>query len=68
MDSSRRNFFIMIVDRFIFKNNLITLFPCLTFIPKTGVELPKTGFILTVRVRPVITDGSWGGGTPMSLT
>ena len=29
-------------DRFISKNNQITLFPCFTFIPKTGVGLPKT--------------------------
>jgi len=28
----------MDLDRFIFKNNQITLFPCFTFIPKTGVD------------------------------
>ena len=34
--------FIMIVDIFIFKNNL-TPSPCFTFIPKTGIGLPETG-------------------------
>ena len=44
MESSQRDLFIdMIVDRLIFKNNIITLPSCFTFIPKTGVELPKTG-------------------------
>jgi len=37
----------MVVDRFILKKNQktkqITLSPCLTFIPKTGVGLPKSG-------------------------
>jgi len=33
----------MVVDRFIFENNQIMRFPCITFIPKTGVGLPKTG-------------------------
>ena len=33
----------MVVDRFILKNNKITLYPCLKFKPKTCVELPKTG-------------------------
>jgi len=33
----------MVVDRFIFKNNQVTLSPCFTFIPKPGVGLPKTG-------------------------
>jgi len=28
-----------VVDRFIFKNNQMTLLPCFTFIPKTGVRL-----------------------------
>jgi len=32
----------MVVDRLIFKNNQITLFPCFTFIPNAGVGLPKT--------------------------
>jgi len=44
MESSRQDLFIdMIVDWFIFKNNLITLSPCFTFLPKTGIGLPKTG-------------------------
>jgi len=33
----------MVVDRFIFKNNPISLSSCLTFILKTGVGIPKTG-------------------------
>ena len=33
--------FDMIVDRFIFKTN--HAIPCFTFIPKTGVELSRTG-------------------------
>jgi len=41
MDSSRRDLFLdMVVDRFIFKNNEISLYPYST--PKTEVELPKT--------------------------
>jgi len=51
MKSSQRDLFIdMVVDtcRFIFNNNQITLSPCFTFIPKTGVGLPKTGFFFTV--------------------
>jgi len=44
MASSRRDLFIdVIVDRFILKNNLITLSSCFTFIPKTGVGLHETG-------------------------
>jgi len=44
MESSRRDLFIgMVVDRFIFKNNQITLSPCFTFIPKNSVGLPKIG-------------------------
>jgi len=43
MESSRRDLFIdMVVDKSIFENNHITLFPCYTFIFKTGVGLPKT--------------------------
>jgi len=39
-ESSRRDLFIyVIVERFIFKRNQITLSPCFTFIPKTGVHL-----------------------------
>jgi len=33
----------MVVDGFIFENNQITLLPCFTFIPKTGIGLPKIG-------------------------
>jgi len=33
----------MVVDRFIFENDQITLSLCFTFIPKTGVGLPETG-------------------------
>ena len=48
MESSQRVHFIeMIVDRFILKNNQITLFPCFTFIPKTGEGL-KQGLIFTL--------------------
>ena len=44
MESSPRDSFIdMVVDRFIFKSNQITLSPCFTFIPKTGVGLHETG-------------------------
>ena len=44
MESSRRDLFIdMVVRRFIFKNNRITLSDSFTFIPETGVGLPKTG-------------------------
>jgi len=44
MESSRKDLFIdMVVERFILKNNQITLLPCFTFIPKTGVGLTKTG-------------------------
>jgi len=53
MESSRRDLFIdLVVDSFTFFlkivnetliNNQITLVPCITFIPKTIVELPKTG-------------------------
>ena len=44
MESSRRDLFIdIVVDRFIFKNSQITLFPCSAFIPTTGDRLPKTG-------------------------
>jgi len=47
--SSRRDLLIeMVVERFIFKNNEITLSPCFTFIPKTGVRLLKTGLVFTV--------------------
>jgi len=43
MESSRQDLFIdMVVDRFIFKNNQITVSPSLTSIPETGEGLPKT--------------------------
>jgi len=45
MESSRRDLFIdMAVDRFVFKNNPITLAPCFTFIPiGVGLPVPKAG-------------------------
>jgi len=44
MKSYRQDLFIdMAVDRFIFKNNQITLSPCFSFTFKAGVELPKKG-------------------------
>jgi len=44
MESSRRELFIdMVVDRFVFKNNRITLSPCLTFISKIDRGQTKTG-------------------------
>jgi len=44
MENSRRDLFIdMVVYRFIFKDNQITLSPYFTFIPKTSVGLPETG-------------------------
>ena len=47
MESSRRDLFIsMVIDRFILKNpNQITIFPCFTFITKTGVGLAKIAVI-----------------------
>jgi len=45
MESSWRDLFIdVVVDRFILKNNQITLSPYFTFIPKRGEGLPKRGF------------------------
>jgi len=35
----------MVIDRFLFRNNQLTLLPCFTFIPKTGIGLPKVGII-----------------------
>jgi len=44
MESSRRDLLIdVVVDRFIFKNNQMTISPFFSFIPKTGVGLPKIG-------------------------
>jgi len=43
MESSRRDLFInMVVHRFIFKNNQITVSHSLTFTPDTGEGPPKT--------------------------
>ena len=49
MRSSRRDLFNdTIIDRFIFKNNQITLSSCFTFIPKTWMGLPiKQGLLFT---------------------
>jgi len=59
MGSSRRDRFIdMAVDRFIFKNNQITLFPCFNFILKSGVwDYLKQVLVFTVidRCNPMIT-------------
>jgi len=38
------------IDRFIFKNNLIMLFSCFTFIPKTGMGLEHE-LCFTVKVK-----------------
>jgi len=47
MKRSRRELSIdMVIDRFISKNNQITVFPCFTFIPKTGMGLSQIGFFL----------------------
>ena len=44
LESSGPDLFInMVVDRFIFKNNQITLSPSFSFIPVTDVGLPETG-------------------------
>jgi len=44
MESFRQDLFIdMFGDRFIFKNDQIMFSPRFTFIPKTGVGLPKAG-------------------------
>jgi len=44
MKSSRRDLFIdIVVDRFIFKNNQITLSPHFTLKPLTRVRPPKIG-------------------------
>jgi len=49
MESSRRDLFIdMVVDRYIFKNTLITLVTCFIFMPKTDVGLQR--LIFTVKV------------------
>ena len=47
MKRSRRELsFNVVMDKFVFQNNQITVFPSFTFIPKTGIELPKTAIIL----------------------
>ena len=44
----------MVIDRGIFKNNQITLFPCLILIPKISLELSKTELrFYDVRVKNV---------------
>jgi len=59
METSRRLLFIdIVVDRFIFKNNKITVSPCSTFTPKTDVRLPKTGaasLSCDATIKPVYT-------------
>ena len=51
MKRSRRELSVnVVIHRFIFKNNQITPFPCLTFIPKPGIGLPKTGFFFCASV------------------
>ena len=46
IESSGQDLFIDgVVQKFIFKKNLITLLSRFTFIPKTGVRLPKTEII-----------------------
>ena len=51
MESCRRDLFIdMDVDRLIFKNNKITVYPCFIFIPKLGYYLWayfKQGLVFT---------------------
>jgi len=50
MESSRRDLFInMVVHRFIFKNNQLTVYPSFTFIPETSEGLPPTGVSFAVR-------------------
>jgi len=49
MESSWRDLFIdMVVDRFILKNNHITLYFCSTFIPKQVWDYLKQGIVFTV--------------------
>ena len=46
IESSGRDLFIdMVVQKFIFKNNLIKLLSRFTFIPKTGIGVSKTGLM-----------------------
>ena len=52
MESSRRDIFIdMDVDRFIFTNIQITLYPWFTFLPKTGVgwDFLKQGWVFATK-------------------
>jgi len=59
MESSQRGLFIdVVVERFIFKNNQFTLFPSFTFIPNTGVELPKTGVTFYYVIEVLLTNMS----------
>jgi len=46
----------MVIDRFILNNNQIMLFPCFTFIPKTGIGLTKTeNIFFTEEILPPIS-------------
>jgi len=45
----------MVIDRFVFNNNQITLFPSFTCIPKTDIELLKTDITLYGVVKNMIT-------------
>jgi len=39
----------MVIDRFVFKNNQITFFPCFT-LPETGIELPDQELFFTANI------------------
>jgi len=54
MESSRRNLLVDMVNRFVLKYNQIALSSRFTFMPKTGVGLPKTGvsFYCAARLSP----------------
>jgi len=54
MKRSRRELSInKVIDRFIFKDNQITLFTCFTVIPGRG--LPKTGFFFCGNIRNILS-------------
>jgi len=60
MESSRWDLFIdVFVDRFISKNNHITLFPSFTFMPKTGLGLPKTELVFTVKLKQKVKNATF---------
>jgi len=44
MKRSRRELIDMVISRLMFKNYHVTLFPCLTFIPRKGMGMPEEGF------------------------